>query len=360
MEDQRILPFPLSNYWPTLTPEENRIFIVVIVGIVVLLVVFYRYRGFRVQQHSQNLKDGDFNETANTLRLSVEESAFVKQMAKRIKKEPSDVVNAPYLFELAVYRFFETNSDKTVDNGIIISSIRLKCGFDKHAIGQSIFSSRSLSVSQQVSLITTEGDAEKRNSCRISRIDELALTLEKTGDLFPSTEGLKDVRIVVQQPGDAEYTFTLPLVARAGDSVLQLGHSMVFKRKQVREHIRIDTKIPVKFRFLKAEKAVDRLVGGARFQAILKDISGGGTALESEEKFDAGDCIVMSFTLAGENFYGIKGVILRVKEKEAGRKTVFTHQIKYNDLDNGIREKLIRVIFSKHREEVQWQRSVGN
>lgn len=360
MEDQRILPFPLSNYWPTLTPEENRIFIVVIVGIIVLLVIFYRYRGFRVQQDSQNLKDVDFNEIANALRLSAEERAFVKQISMRIKKEPSDIVNAPYLFELAVHRLFENKQDNMVENGVMVSSIRLKCGFDKSAIGQPIFSSRSLSVSQQVSLITSEGDAEKRNGCRISRIDELALTLEKTSEAFPSTEGLKDVQIVVQQPGDAEYTFTLPLVARAGDSVLQLGHSMVFKRKQVREHIRIDTKIPVKFRFIRAEKAVDRLVGGARFQATLKDISGGGTALESEEKFDAGDCVVMSFTLAGENFYGIKGEILRVKEKEAGRKTEFIHQIKYNDLDDGIREKLIRVIFSKHREEVQWQRSVGS
>jgi len=360
MNDQRILPFPLSNYWPTLTPEEFRIFIAVIVAIIVVLGFFYWQRRLMRKQHSQAMVDADFTEMAKELGLSEEENAFATRMASRVKKNASDVVNAPYIFELAVHRFLESKSDSTAENESIISSIRLKCGFDKPAFGQPIFSSRSLIVSQPVSLVISAGDSEKRCACFVSRIDELTLNVEKSGEILPSTEGLKVVRLVAQQPGDAEYTFTMPLLARMGEAVLRLGHSMIFKRKQVREHVRIDTKIPVKFRFTRSEKATSRLTGGARFEAILRDISGGGTALESEEMFDSGDRIVMSFTLAGENFYGIKGEVLRVKEKESGRKKVFVHQVKYYDIENGVREKLIRLIFSKNREEVQWQRSIGN
>ncbi|MBL8025475.1 MAG: PilZ domain-containing protein [Fibrobacteres bacterium] len=300
-----------------------------------------------------------FNKTAAELDLTQEESSFVGKMAKIINKNPLDIVSTPYAFELGIHSYLEQGKGEKSLAAKLIEQLRLKCGFDRPAPGQPIFSTRALTEMQAVSLVLGSSEEEGRHPCRISYKDELAFSLEKNDGDFGTIDRQAKVSIVIQQPGDGEYTFDIPGILEAGYNTVKLSHSIKFKRKQVREHIRVETQMIAKFRFIKASKVPDRLSGGARFSATVVDVSGGGIALQSEEKYDTGDCMILSFTFAGESFYGIKGTVLRVKERKSDSAVLFMHQIKFLEIDESLREKLIRKVFSKHREDVEWQRSVG-
>lgn len=349
----RDLPFPLSNHRHLLTGEELFLFFLVIVALLAILLAITIFRKSRSDKKSMLLSDKAFAEAAEELRLSELEKKLIMRIGKRTRRQPIDIVSAPYIFELAVHKFIDSRAGEVEENRLAISSIRRKCGFDCIALGQPLFSSRNIGMPLKGKLIFQSRASDERIMCTICDTNESFMTVNPDAkETVESISAGTEVELLVQQPGDAEYTFLSKVIGNGSDRSIKIAHTIDFRRKQLREFLRVSIDILVKFRFAKTVSDKERLIGGTRFSGTTADISGGGMALVCANRYDIGDRIVMSFSLMGESFYGIRGDILKVKEKDNS----FIHQIKFTEMEYSVQERLVRLIFLRHREDIQWER----
>ncbi len=89
--------------------------------------------------------------------------------------------------------------------------------------------------------------------------------------------------------------------------------------------------------------------------SLIEDISGGGVRFVSEKKYDPGTLIYLTYKLVvmgKEKEYDITGKILDSYELP-DKPGQFEHRAKYLNMENGVREEIIRYIFEEERKNRQ-------
>lgn len=101
------------------------------------------------------------------------------------------------------------------------------------------------------------------------------------------------------------------------------------------------------------EKRVGPVYDGKDLKkSVIVDISGGGLRFLSAQKYEPGSLVLCSYHLlkSGEKKeYSIAGKVLTVKPSE-NRPGIYEHRVQYHNMDEEVREDIIRFIFEEERK----------
>jgi len=118
------------------------------------------------------------------------------------------------------------------------------------------------------------------------------------------------------------------------------------RKNQRREYYRYSCALEMHARSLEDEDGQ-----GAR--SIIVDISGGGLRFVSEKRYEPETLIYCTYHLSEEGVrtkFEVVCKVLAAKEWEK-RPGVFEHRVQYHEIDEHIREQIIRYIFAEERKE---------
>jgi c-di-GMP-binding flagellar brake protein YcgR len=141
------------------------------------------------------------------------------------------------------------------------------------------------------------------------------------------------------------------LRSESGNRFLSVAHVSEMARRQLREYVRLECLNEAAFHVIRSDAAPDLVKEARRYKGLLNDIGGGGVNLRTAEEFHVGDVLLLSFTFMGEDFFGIKGRIVRLLAKTMHGERAFQNHIGFIEMDNTLREKIVKYIFKKQREE---------
>jgi len=353
-----------SGSWPTATRGLTSILLTLLALGIIGMVVYELLKTFRQKKEEQADAMSQFAALSQSLSLNSNEIRFLERIyPASTAKHPVDLIRKLEYFEIGI----ASEIAKSKDNILLvknlcdtIAGLRRKLEFDRIPAGTPYYSSRELSSDQEISLtlVGVENPVRYRSRIRYSTEIDLSVDKPKSDEGAPLQFIGKKVRIAIYKPGDGEYSFDTKVLGNTQDNLgLFLEHVVGVSKKQLREYVRLEVRNQTKYRFIKSDKNPERMKGGTRFAGTILDISGGGCLLESAEEYHSSDVIMLSFNFMGEAFYGIKGKILRLNSKTLQTGKVFRNHIQFTEIENNVRERIIRLIFEKQREEVQWQRA---
>lgn len=120
------------------------------------------------------------------------------------------------------------------------------------------------------------------------------------------------------------------------------------QRIQQRSFVRVDTMLPVEMSPM-AEENDEALDTGAPLKVLTKDISGGGAQLVLHEPVEIGTRLSLVIEVPGMEPIETIGEVVRV-EKPKNDRELFWIGIKFLDIQEALRNKLIRFIFKRQLE----------
>lgn len=138
-----------------------------------------------------------------------------------------------------------------------------------------------------------------------------------------------------------------------------IANTRDFQRIQRRQDVRIPISIGIlhtsnKF-LLKAyetSKKEDLLINGERYlrEGIMADISAGGCKFSCYDNLPLGSILLLVFNLGNDTFIN-KAVVLHKELKVVSNKTLYTYGLKFKDISEKDKEKIIRHIFQMMRKK---------
>lgn len=132
-----------------------------------------------------------------------------------------------------------------------------------------------------------------------------------------------------------------------------LSFPEVKERVQRREYFRLPITMQIKYYPLPKDRSYASLrdVPSGYFSKMLSsltmDISGGGIKILAHEPHNIGEFIIVSLNIPQE--INLLCSVVRVEETDEGRK--YKLALKYESIDEKIRDRIIQFIFSKLREQ---------
>lgn len=194
---------------------------------------------------------------------------------------------------------------------------------------------------------------------------EVVMPMEKTKIILLPIGGVYDLffytessiyqcrsRIVDREKKENVYLLTMDLISN-------------LRKHQRREYYRFSCALEMKARPLEQEEITSLEEQGMKKEmvvpelplkrSVIVDISGGGLRFVSDYKYEADSIILCKYRL--DTYEGIKvlevlGKVLSVKEIE-NRERMFEHRIQYINIDDEVREEIIKYIFEEERKTLK-------
>lgn len=133
------------------------------------------------------------------------------------------------------------------------------------------------------------------------------------------------------------------------------------RKYQRREYYRFSCVLEMNSRNLEEEEIADLEKEGSSInlqpglplkRSVIVDISGGGLRFISSQPYEAGSYIFCTYMLVvngKKKKYDIVGKVLAVQEIE-NRKGNYEHRVQYHNMNNDVREEIIKYIFEEERK----------
>ncbi|GAB6167684.1 flagellar brake domain-containing protein [Clostridium carnis] len=126
----------------------------------------------------------------------------------------------------------------------------------------------------------------------------------------------------------------------------KLGKPYDIRKIQRRDYVRVN--VVQVINYIKEESLIRDFQKEEKFNpALLLDLSGGGMKIKIKEDISYGDSIVGNLIYQNEKII-IRGKIVRKEKTEDNR---YICGIKFCDIDNGTREKIIKTVFTIMRKQ---------
>ncbi|TCL40136.1 c-di-GMP-binding flagellar brake protein YcgR [Anaerospora hongkongensis] len=123
------------------------------------------------------------------------------------------------------------------------------------------------------------------------------------------------------------------------------------KKVQLRSFVRTSAMIPVQFKLLAQDEA-GAAVDTPTFNVQTKDISGGGLQIVARQTFEIGAKGQLIIDIPGSDSFLAIGEVVRVEQPQA-ENPIFWVGIKFIEIQERDRSKLIKYIFKKQLEQRQ-------
>lgn len=117
-------------------------------------------------------------------------------------------------------------------------------------------------------------------------------------------------------------------------------------REQRRQHLRVGFTMPVDYQVGMETKF------GKTKQGVLRDLSGGGCLLLLEEELHYGAMLLLHLSLEEYGRLEVMGRIVRLSPAENRRGTRWLVGVEFYLITDRNRDRLVKFVFNKHREEV--------
>ncbi len=351
--------------WRGATGPAIIIVIIIFAAILAFLVLYHFRQHFsrkRTQQtHAQQL----FDENVERLGLSPLEVQKVERLLRHENiGEPQVIFQSISLFEKCVDKEIaglvakKLSTERRDEENSLLFGIRKKAGFHHLAYEHPLISSRNISIGQSGSLYGRNLKKPLIQRAVVIDSNEFTFSLQYNVDkedvcyINPNDE----IKFAFSRQSDSVYGVPLLVVAADNAGTLEVYHTSNLKRNQLRQYVRIDLTLPLKFRLINAVDAEkSEIRRGESVEAKMSDISGGGLSFICERSLHAGDLTSVGFDLPNAKFIGIAAKVLRISLQEGKSKAYYKHHVKFVNLEPRRRDMIVKYVFDKQRQINQWR-----
>jgi len=346
------------------------VFIVLIFGsgmIVAILIGMLAYfiRSLRQSNEDKINSAGLFLENSTRYGLSSEEHELLNSLIAHEKViAPHTIFQSLELFEKCVEAhvnyLMRNNSDISPDGkeGKLISDLRRKLGYSHLPLEHPLVSTRNIAIGQNGSLFGKDGSKPIFN--KVSVVDNncfyfsIQYDVERE-DVYRIETG-SIVRFIFARQSDGLYGVQVRVANVKEPGAIDFLHTMEIKRNQLRQHVRIEAGLPLKFRLLSTKDPdSSEIKRGQVVTTRMSDISGGGLSFTNETALRLNDLISINFDLPGVSFAGVTGKIVHLTLKESRGQSFIKHHVQFVNIEQRKREQIIKYVFEKERHLSQWR-----
>ena len=251
--------------------------------------IFQRRRGVHLEVETLAQQRGITNDEL--------ELAF--ELARLASVPPMDFLTHPDVFERATVGPLNGSVETTVSGDTLATTVRRirhALHFDRLPSHAPLLTTRELSVG--MALDCGEGHGQ------VLEVSERSFTVGFRPPLAPVSG--ETLTLTLRHAREATYELHCR-VLRGHSTSIDFAHDELPKRVQLREYVRVDLYSPVT---LKALSWPGHALETREAKATLRDLSGGGALVASAVSFPAGVHLALSFTVGGETFSALGGVVL--------------------------------------------------
>jgi hypothetical protein len=330
---------------------ETNVWTIVALGVGLLFVlaalVWLEIRKVDKFQHKKSLIGWQrFREEATSWRFTAEQLQMLEQILKDAEVVAADAVfTVPQVFETAVEHRFGMRRPVGIPEAERIREIRDILGYSRLPVETPLGSTRQLAVGDKVAI--SAGKSDMLGNSVIEGVTEHVWIVRNTlgkmgkpGDPFFAN---------LVRFGDGEYRISTTVAEWLQDRVV-LAHTQEMERTQQRNWVRIDVSLKLRVEIVRSN-VIDV---GTVLPGKLSDISGGGVSMKITTKLQMGDEVELRFEIGAQRFDHLRARVIRVSPKPVGKEELFQHSLEFVNLDSQEREKVVRFIFDRQRQERRW------
>jgi c-di-GMP-binding flagellar brake protein YcgR len=330
-----------------------------------ILLIVYGVRSYRNKAEQEVRSENLFLDTAARLGLSIEErEELTALLSHQNVPEPHTIFQSLPLFEQAVDAEvnrllrggLQVNADGPEEK--LISDLRKKLGFAHLPLEHPLVSTRNIALGQVGSIFGREGNKPLLNKVSVVDNNSFFFTVEfdvEKEDHYRIGPGTA-LRFVFARQNDGLYGVQVKVANANEAGAIDFFHTLELRRNQLRQYVRIETNLPLRFRLL-STKDPDKseIQRGLLVTTRMSDVSGGGLSFLHEQSLRLGDLISISFDLPGQGFAGITGKIVHLALREGKNGQLFKHHVQFVNIEQRKREGIIKYVFEKERQLSQWR-----
>jgi len=337
-------------------------------SLVIGLLVFYQWNVRRkaaknAREHSQELFDGQCRKRRFTEEEKDTLTAMLSYLPENVK--PHEIFESVWVFEHCVDAYVNRRiteirtRERMEDEGEVLRYVRKKMDYDVLPTEQPLASTRNISVGQPTSVIAAGQHAVLAQNTKVTGVGEFYFTIRPDDELKGrSYAELSELTVAFVRNGDAAYSVNAKVMGVNDMGGIMLYHTLKFLRSQHRRYMRLEVNTAMKFTVLDrvgkrdGEKAPAERVRAGR----VLDISGGGLSFfadDDDERLEAGDMVLITLTLPGEPLNAIKSKVVHVTMVEGKTAIRYRNHVRYEDIDEAQRERIVKFVFDKHRQMLQ-------
>jgi c-di-GMP-binding flagellar brake protein YcgR len=348
--------------WKGATAQIIFIVLIFLATFILLMVALYFRSQLKIKNEQATVSQKLFDDHAIKSDLyPLEVKRLRSLLTHEMIPHPHTIFQSAALFERCIdaevrLMLLTHNSLESLDDDeMILSSIRKKLGFSYLPLEHPLLSTRNLEIGQSVSIFKTTGKQPLIHHAIVVSNKETYFRLQWDVDKEDGIQFFsgQEIKLAFARQGDGVYGIEVELFRTAPPSTIDCLHTLKFKRNQLRQFVRIEVNLPLRVRLIPKEKPAGEELFPKHVEGKLSDLSGGGLSFLYEKPFVPGDQVSMQFTLTTGRFSGINGKVLRVSLQEGKHSTWYRHHIQFNSLDQSVRDKIVKFIFEKQRQQNQ-------
>lgn len=334
--------------------------LIAVVGILILM----HLRSQVSQQHEmEKLAFHTFQKNVEKTELTESEAAKVKMLLRHENVSHSHIIfQSASLFE----RCIDAEVTALLQQNIswedlnlqeeILSRIRKKLGYSFLPYEHPLISTRNIEVGQKLSIIDRRSKSTLIQNARVVQNREFFFKIQydpENEENLGILEG-QSVMLALARQSDGVYGVQVVICGK-DQSTVDVRHTLELTRNQLRQYARVDVNLGVKLRLIRSAADDERISIGNSFEGRMVDISGGGGCVIIDRSLIPGDIISLNFRISDNVLNGIAARILRVSLQEIHDTTLYRHSLQFVNIEQSVREKIIRFVFEKQRQLNQWR-----
>jgi len=351
--------------WRGATGSVIMILIAIFLCVALLLVVYYVTQHLIQKRAQQNHAEYLFKEACDRLGFTpaeVEKIRYLLQHENLV--EPQVIFQSVSMYERCVDKEIREllgrhiSEERMARENDVLSGIRKKAGFHHLALEHPLVSTRNITIGQKGSLFGKNLRKPLIQNAHVVDSNEFTFLLQYNVDkedvcyVAPGDE----IKFAFSRQNDSVYGVPLQVVSADGSGTIEVSHTLNLRRNQLRQYVRVEINLPLKFRLLTTDN-VDKseVRRGEVVDAKMSDISGGGMSFLCERTLRVGDIITLNFDLPNAKFVGVASRVLRISLQEGKAKTFFKHHVQFRDIEPRRRDIIVKYVFEKQRQISQWR-----
>ncbi|KMQ51624.1 hypothetical protein CHISP_1381 [Chitinispirillum alkaliphilum] len=272
-------------------------------------------------------------------------------------KDPQIIFQSISLYERCLDAYVQNflsvspSSESVEHEEQVLGNLRKKMGYNFLAYEHPMVSTRNLSIGQKVSIVSADNKSVLIQNATVVKNRELSFVLqynaekEEVVNLLPGTQ----VNIVFTRYNDGAYGVNVK-VKKLESGTIELMHTLKLKRNQLRQHIRVEASMSLKFRLIKTMNQEFKPLRNKVLNGKTVDISGGGLSFLYEKSFTPGDMVLVTIPFPDGVLSGITLKILRVSLVEGKTSVQYRHHGQFVAIESKYRERIIHYAFEKQRQ----------
>lgn len=347
--------------WKKAEPAIIAGLLIVILSGVWLLVFLHTKRCKRQQKDETELSRKLFVEYITKSELNTEEKNRLNELLKYANTSNHHVIfQSASLYEQCldqvVQKFLNGSGGDFDDEEKVLSSLRKKMGYSYLPLEHPLLSTRNIETGQKLSVFP-EKDKKvliRRAMMVLNREFYFRIQYDSEKEETVRFFSGQTVRLAFARRSDGMYGIAVKIF-RVKGSTIDFYHTMEMKRNQLRQFVRVDVNLPLKFRIIKTENEESKKQIGKLNEGKIVDISGGGLSFLFSRPLVPGDIVSFKFQLTTAHFSEIDAKILRVSIQESKTATCYKHHVQFINIEQKLREKIVKYIFEKQRQLCQWR-----